>query len=230
MIDIHCHILPGTDDGPGTLQDAIKMAKIAAKDGIQTIVATPHCFDGQYEAQLKGIPERCREFNAELEKNNVDVQIVPGGEVRLGPDLVDRYNTGQIPTLGEKGAALLLELPEMFLVDGVSNLIKLLCNQGVRCILAHPERNHMILGKKEIVQELVFSGAELQITGDSLLGKFGKEIKNMSEFILLGNGRCYVASDAHCSRKRKPQLKKAVKRAGKLIGEDAALDLVRFSQ
>lgn len=210
------------------MQGSVKMAKIAAKDGVKTIVATPHCFDGRYECQLKDIPDRCDELNIELRKKNIDVQVVPGGEIRLQPDLVERYNTGQIPTLGENGAVLLVELPEMFLVEGVTSLIKLLCNQRVRCIIAHPERNGLILGKKEIIQELVFSGAELQITGDSLLGKFGKEIKKFSEYILLGNGCCYLASDAHCDRLRKPLLKKAVKRATKLLGEDAARELVTF--
>jgi protein-tyrosine phosphatase len=226
LIDIHCHILPGIDDGPASIQDALKMARLAAKDGVHTIVATPHCFDGVYNCQGQDVVARCEEFNAVLAHENIDLTVLPGAEVRLTPELSQAISEGRVLTLADSLRWLLLELPEMFIPDAVVMSIRSMQKIGITTIIAHPERNSMILGKPEVLARLVEAGAQLQLTADSVLGGFGKDAKRVALQILNMNARCYLGSDGHCARKRKPILAKAVKVAAKHIGNEAANDLV----
>ena len=226
MIDIHCHILPGFDDGPQHLEEALKMAKIAVKDGIHTIVATPHCFDDVYDCQQKDIDLACQELEQACVDRGIKLRIVPGAEVRITPEFIEHFNDNQIPLLGKAGEAVLLELPQMFIIDGITRIIRLLQGKSVRCIVAHPERNSQIVSRPDIVPILVHSGAEMKITAGSLLGDFGKEQKQLAIQILESSACCWLASDAHCSRRRTPKLKKALKVAGKIIGKKSVKKLV----
>lgn len=228
MIDIHCHILPGIDDGPQDMQAAVKMATVAVKDGIRTVIATPHCYDGVYDCQTVDIRERCRVLNDTLKKYQISLEVLPGAEIRLTPELIERFLSGAVMTLGDSRKALLLELPEMFIPEAVENVISTLRDEGVRSIIAHPERNSLILSRNNILKILQNVGAEFQITADSLLGKFGKCSKQMAETILKMDAPCYIASDAHCAKRRKPQLSKAFKRVIKLIGREAALEMLEI--
>ncbi len=226
LIDIHCHILPGIDDGPASIHDALKMARLAAKDGVHTIVATPHCFDGVYNCQGQDVVTRCEEFNAVLAHENIDLKVLPGAEVRLTPELCRAVEQGRALTLADSQSWLLLELPEMFIPDAVDMTIRSLRDAGVTTIIAHPERNSMIMGKPEVLDRLIRIGAEMQLTADSLLGGFGKDSKKLALQLLKMSVHCYLGSDGHCAKKRKPVLAKAVKVAAKHIGNEAANDLV----
>ncbi len=226
MIDIHCHILPGIDDGPGNMRDAIKMARLAVKDGIRTVIATPHCFDGVYNAQTQDIVGLCAEFNGVLRAEDISLTVLPGAEVRFTPELALAVEEGQSLTFADRHGFLLVELPELFIPEAVAGIIRSFRKAGIRIILAHPERNSMVLGRNTIMQRLIDEGAEVQLTGDSLLGNFGKEPQKMSCQLLKMDVRCYLASDGHCARRRKPVLAKALKAAGKIIGKERAAELV----
>lgn len=228
MIDIHCHILPGLDDGPGDIREALAMARMAVKDGVRSIIATPHCYDGVYNCQNRDIAAVCAEFNAHLRAGRIDLTVFPGAEVRLTPELPAAIEHNRIQALKGRGSCFLLELPEMFIVEGVVRTIKLLCDSGVRCIVAHPERNASLLGKRDILPSLISAGAEMQVTAGSLLGDFGRDSKELAHHILQLPVVCYLGSDGHCARRRKPILAKAVTVAAKSIGNERAADLVSF--
>ncbi len=226
MIDIHCHILPGLDDGPQDLQAALNMSRISVRDGVHTVIATPHCYDGVYDCQNHDIIALTAMFNAALREEKIDLTVLPGAEIRLTPELLDNFARGNLLTLGNGSSAVLLELPEMFIPDAVVRVIKKLLSCGVRSILAHPERNNLILSKQEILDALVYAGAELQFTGDSLTGGFGRKARLLVEKFLQRDVRCYLASDGHCSKNRKPVLSRAVKCAGRLAGRETAYEMV----
>jgi len=227
LIDIHCHILPGIDDGAYDLKTALKMARIAVKDGVQTVVATPHCYDGVYNCQRYDIGGLCEEFNVALHEQGVELTVLPGAEVRLTPDLIKLVERGEVVTFGGQDRYLLLELPEIFIPEAVFRVIKHLQLSNTRCIVAHPERNTFVLNQNNIIDGLIFAGAELQVTAGSLTGMFGKEVKLLAQQILkTQQGRCYLASDGHCVAKRKPILQKALKLASRLVGVEAATDMV----
>lgn len=215
MIDIHCHILPGVDDGPATLAEAVRMARIAVKDGIKTVVATPHCFDGAYNCEKLDIAAACRALEKEFHLRRIPLTVVPGAEVRLTPEFLGLFRNNKVPFLGGAKACLLIELPEMFIIDGVIRVVRLLQESNVRCIVAHPERNSQILARPEIVSKLIAAGAEMQLTAASVLGDFGRAQRDLARKILGVEGICWLASDGHCSKRRKPRLKKAVRIAGK---------------
>jgi protein-tyrosine phosphatase len=226
LIDVHCHILPGIDDGPEDMQAALNMGRIAVQDGVRTIIATPHCYDGVYDCQAHDIIALTDAFNAALWREKIGLTVLPGAEIRLTPELVDCFGQGRLLTLGNGWRAVLLELPEMFIPAAVIRVIKKLLSKDVRCILAHPERNSSILAKNDILDDLVYAGAELQFTGESLTGGFGRESRLLVQKFMTMDVRCYLASDGHDARKRKPVLAKAVKHAARLVGREAAAEMV----
>lgn len=226
MIDIHCHILPNLDDGPRELADALKMAKMAEKDGIHTIIATPHCCNGVYSSRIEDINRTCGLLNGELETKKIGVKILPGAEVRLTPELIELYADGQLMTMAGSLRFLLLELPEMFIVQSVSRVIEQLQRRGVQAIIAHPERNVTILKRIDTVKALTYAGASLQITADSLTNNFGPDIARAAEVIVAMEGTHFVASDAHDTRNRRPVLSKAHKRLKKLVGNCRAEEII----
>lgn len=227
MIDIHCHILPGIDDGPKDMKTAVKMARIAAKDGIETVVATPHCFDGVYNCQSVDIVALCANFNERLCQDNINLTVLPGAEIRMVPGVVELVDRGEAASLGGFVGTLLFELPEVFIPEGVEKTINMLRKRGVRCIIAHPERNSFLFSRKEVVTGLVFAGAELQIDGGSLLGEFGRAVRSFARQLLQVEGCCFLGSDGHDIKRRKPVLARAVRCAARIVGKDAAEGLVR---
>ncbi len=228
MIDIHCHILSGIDDGPSRLIDSLAMATLAAADGVRTIIATPHCHDGVYEGQRHDIPAACERLNAVLIARGVPLQVLPGAEIRLTPEFGEAFAAGRLLGLANSGAVL-IELPDMFIAEAVIMVVRNLQKRHVRCILAHPERNTLLLGQEPILAQLVEAGAEMQLTAGSLAGEFGSEAKAFSGRILQSGATCYLASDGHCTRRRKPLLSKGLRLAEKIIGRERAAALVNFS-
>jgi protein-tyrosine phosphatase len=227
LIDIHCHILPGIDDGASRMSDSLAMARLAADDGVRTIIATPHCHDGIYECQRHDIPAACERLNAVLIAKSVPLQVLPGAEIRLTPEFIEAFAAGRLLGLAGPGAVL-LELPELFISEAVIRVIRHLQKKNVRCIVAHPERNSLLYSQDRLVSELVDAGAELQLTAGSLAGEFGSEAKAFSGRLLQSGATCYLASDGHCTRRRKPLLSKGLRLAEKLIGRERAANLVHF--
>ncbi len=226
MIDMHCHILPGIDDGPKDLSTALKMGRLAVKDGITAIVATPHCFDGVYNCQQYDIKTLCENLDMAFQRENIPLRIVPGAETRLTPEFLNLVERDEMVTLGNSGKNVLLELPDYFLPDAVCEVFKLLRNKKVRCIVAHPERNPLILSNNHILDGMVDAGAALQITAGSLTGFFGKEPQVLARRILKMPCGRFLASDGHCIKKRKPILAKARKIVRKLAGDEIAQEMV----
>ena len=226
MIDIHCHILPNFDDGPRGLDESLKMAKVAKKDGIDTIIATPHCCDGVHNSRIADIDQACALLNSAIDARKIGVRILPGAEIRLTPELIDLYTDGQLMTLAGSLRYILLELPEMFIVQSVSRIIEQLQRQGVRTIIAHPERNVSILKRIDTVKALTYAGACLQITADSLIGKYGPEVARLAEAVVEMDGLHFVASDAHDFRDRRPVLSTAFKKLKNIAGKARAEEIM----
>lgn len=220
MIDIHSHILPGLDDGAPDLKTALKMAKMAEKDGITGMIATPHSYDGNYNCSREEILEACEQFNQALVKEGATIKVYPGAEIRLTPELLDMYERDELLTLGNLGETILLELPERFIPEATARFIKNLCESGLQIILAHPERNTTIQNNKQILDELVYAGATVQITTGSLTGKFGRPTKLFTEKLLQKGEVHHLATDSHNLRGRAPVMTKALKRMEKIVGTE----------
>src|SRR6185312_8015218 len=110
VIDLHCHLLPGIDDGSSDLEMSLAMARMASKDGIRTIACTPHIYPGLYENTAEGIRKAIARLQAELNKRAIPLRLVEGADVHLQPDLVKEIRAGRVPTLA-RSRYLLLEPP-----------------------------------------------------------------------------------------------------------------------
>jgi protein-tyrosine phosphatase len=225
VIDIHTHILPGVDDGVRTEDDAVEFARVAAEDGVRTIVATPHCRNGFYVNHREDVIAMTASLRERLARESVEVELVPGAEVHLCPDLVERVRDGRAPTLGDNGKTLLLELSLTQYPVGLENLIFQLKLAGILPIFAHPERIRYFEDDIRHYEAVVRLGAYGQITTGSLLGTFGRKTQEFSHELVSKGLIHVVASDAHNVRGRPPILSEAVEALAALVGEDLALKM-----
>lgn len=206
MIDIHCHILPGIDDGPKDIETSLKMLKIAEEDGISKIIATPHFYRGFYENEYQDVEKKVKELNEASKENNINVEILPGQEIFLDKHTLEDYKSGAIKGLNNS-KYMLIELPPDILPGYVLDMIYELKLLGVKPIIAHPERYVYVMEDIHILNSFIKEECFFQLNSGSITGVFGKSIQKTA-IKLIKNGICdFVASDAHTERRRKPELK-----------------------
>ena len=216
MIDIHAHILPGLDDGPATMTDALEMARIAVEDGIRTIIAAPHCLNGIFNNYREGVISACSEFNLTLKKEHIPLEVLPGSEVHLDMEILDDLESGRLMTLNDTGRYFFLELPDQFIPQTLVGFIVRLEKMNVTPIIAHPERNMAIQRNITLLEDLISAGALSQITARSLTGGFGPPALQCCLRIIELNLAHFMASDAHSPGMRPPILSKAVEKLSAL--------------
>jgi protein-tyrosine phosphatase len=222
MIDLHAHILPGIDDGVKTEDEAVEFARAALEDGVRVVVATPHCREGFFVNEREDVLAHVRRLRARLLAEGVPLELKPGAEVHLCPDLVERVRDGRAPTLDDNGRTLLLELSLSQYPVELDNLVFELKLAGIDPVFAHPERVRYFQDDVRRYEQLVRMGAYGQITTGSVLGEFGGTIREFSEELLRKDLVHVLASDAHGVRRRPPQLTPALVAMADLVGERRA--------
>jgi len=222
LIDIHCHILPGIDDGAKTLEDTLAMAEIAAKDGISCIVATPHVIAGLYDNSREDIMSAVDEVNAAFAWKNIPLTLVPGAEYRIEPGLARQMKEGKLLTINDTGRYLLVELPGAFIPDYTAEVLYELQLQGVTPVIAHPEKNAAFAEDPSLLADLAARGICSQVTSGSICGLFGTKIKKAALHLLHRGVVQLVASDAHSTRGRRPEMAAAFELLKKQFGAEAA--------
>ena len=226
MIDIHAHILPSLDDGPETIEESVELCKIAANDGIKTIVATPHTKDGVYESKSDEILKMVEILNLKLKENQIDIEILPGAEIHINEGLVESIKSGEVLTVNNGGKFILFELPFSFIPPGTDNFIYNLRINGIVPIIAHAERIATFQNNPEIVSQLVTIGALVQVNAPSVTGQAGPRERKCSKWLLKNRLVHFIASDVHSLTGRPPVLSKAVEYAAGIVGEEEARALV----
>jgi protein-tyrosine phosphatase len=221
-VDVHCHCLPGIDDGPESLDDALDLCEALVADGITTVVASPHqlgVYDG-YNAAAE-VRAAVAELAAELETCDIPLEILPGADVRVDERLVRLIEADNVLTVADRRRHVLLELPHQVFVDPLP-AIAALAASGVQTIMTHPERHRYLAGAVDRIAAWVEAGAVLQITAGSLLGDFGP-LANQEAWRLIHAGLVsLVATDAHDSQRRPPRLTAALALIDRELGADAA--------
>jgi protein-tyrosine phosphatase len=224
FVDIHCHILPGVDDGAADWDESLAMAELAAAGGTTTIIATPHQLGSFGRNSGDAIRHCVRELQQRLTAAGVPLTVLPGADVRIEEQLLERLLSGEVLTLGDHGRHVLLELPhELYLP--LEPLIERLSRHNIAVILTHPERNQGILRRPEVVWPLVEAGCLMQITAGSLCGSFGSECQKMAESMIVDGRAHFVATDGHGARSRRPLMSRADERVRQLAGDDIAAEL-----
>jgi protein-tyrosine phosphatase len=210
VIDLHCHILPGLDDGPVSLDQSLAMARAAQDEGILTSVATPHVRD-DYPFELREIAVRTGELRRSLAEARIELRLTTGAEIALSklPEL-DRETLGEL-CLGA-GDYVLVESPYTYATDSLENMLFDLQLVGLHPILAHPERCPSFLTDIDRLTRLVDRGALCSITSASMAGRFGQVIQGFTVAMLTGGLVHNVASDAHDHSYRAPTLRAGFER------------------
>ncbi len=231
MIDLHIHILPGIDDGPRSLETALAMARLAAADGIKTMVATPHLFrrksvDLAAVNRPENVREAVRSFNQALAEEGIELTVLPGCEIPLFPEIIKFIDEGRIITLSDGGRYISLEMPDTVIPPATEDLVFQLTSRGLTPVISHPERNMIFYETPYRLERLISLGCLAQITARSLTRGFGWRVARFTKK-LLRRGLVHVMStDAHNLTSRPPLLTEAVRKLSRLVGESRAWDMV----
>ncbi len=228
MIDLHCHFLPGIDDGPETLEEALELARAAVDDGITHSVLTSHVHPERYPNQRSNLEVAVAAFSAALQAADIALQVRIGGEARLCPELIDLVADNQVPFLGEVGGyrILLLEFPHQMIPVGSMRFISSLLRMKIRPLIAHPERNKTIMANPDKVSEFTEAGCWLQLTAGSLSGRFGPQAEQAAFALIDAGWNCLAATDAHNLNNRPPRLAEAKQALSTRYGDVVAQAMV----
>ncbi|MCB1703955.1 MAG: capsular biosynthesis protein [Halioglobus sp.] len=228
MIDLHCHLLPGVDDGPGTLEDSLQLARLAVANGISHAVLTPHIHAGRYRNQLSTLQPQLAVFREALAGQGIALELTLGGEVRLGVEAIALIDQDEVPMLGEEDGfrIMLLEFPHSHVLPGSDKLVRHLLDRKIRPMIAHPERNKDIMRSLDKLLPFVEAGCLLQVTAGSMVGDFGPRAQQRASEMVERGWVTVLASDAHNLKYRPPELQRGRAAAARLVGASAATDLV----
>ncbi len=195
MIDLHCHILPGVDDGADSLDDALQMARMATDSGVRTIVTTPHRHlpwqteDADTAGALVRLQQAVREAGIPLE-------LLPGAENFCGPDFSELLARREVQPLGDSRYLLM----EFYFDEGPERMERCFARaarQGYVPVVAHPERYDAAYRDPDLVPRWFRQGYVIQLNKGSILGRLGSRAETVSRFLLERGFAHAVASDAH---------------------------------
>lgn len=228
IVDLHCHLLPGIDDGPATMEESLAMARMAVDNGITHAVVTPHLHPGRWENTLSTALPVFARVQVELRKAGIPLELALACEARLDPELLDHLEKNELPFLGEydQKKYMLLELPHGHIPIGTDRFAAKLLNMGIQPVIAHPERNKDAMRSRDVLRVFEDMGCLFQLTAGSLMGKFGQAAKDLAAGLLESPATHLIASDAHNTKVRIPELINAKDRAAQIIGEKAAMALI----
>lgn len=222
MVDLHCHLLPNVDDGPRSWDVCLQMCEMARADGIEHIVATPHANDEfRYDREkLTGMVEELSQ------KLSGSPQVSLGCDFHLSyENLVDALKNPSRYTISGTNY-LLVELSDFSVPPSVSQSLRSLLAAGIVPIITHPERNLVLRSNRHRVLEWVEDGCLVQVTANSLTGRWGRHAQETAEWLMLHAAAHVLATDAHGVASRPPILSEALRAATKMLGKAAAEALV----
>lgn len=222
IVDLHCHILPGIDDGSPDLEHSLDLARAAVADGVTHILATPHHLDNNYVNHRTDVIKAVQNFQNELDAEQIALQVFPGQEVHINGDLPQRY--ADLLGADEKKRYMLLEFPHSNVPAYAKRLIFELQKLGTTPIIVHPERNKEIQKDLNILYDFIQRGALAQVTATSYVGGFGDHVADISRQLVENRLVQVVASDAHALQGRNFVLSEALKQIATDFGPEKALE------
>jgi protein-tyrosine phosphatase len=221
MIDIHSHILPELDDGPRTLEESVRMVRLAAQAGTTDIVATPHA-NLEYSFDPVQTARKIAELAAAAGPRP---RIHIGCDLHLSYDNIQRALAEPARFTIDGGRYLLVEFPELLIVRSAGEIFDTLLRAGIVPVITHPERNALLQQRLEELEGWVEQGCRLQVTAQSFLGRFGRQAREFAELLVRRGLVHVVASDAHDAEDRPPDLAGAFDYLRRKYGEEPARQL-----
>jgi protein-tyrosine phosphatase len=212
VIDLHCHVLAGIDDGPKTIEGSLALARAAASTDTRTLVATPH-LSSHYHNDPDTIAQMVAALNVRLADEGIAVNVVTGAEIAITS--VVEVPSAQLPRLGLGGGPwLLMEPPFAPVAVGLHSILADLQRKGHRILLAHPERCPAFHRDPAMLEALIGSGVLTSITAGSLVGRFGGQVRRFALELMDAGMAHNVASDAHDHAQRPPGMTAELDEAG----------------
>ena len=208
MTDIHCHILPRTDDGAESMEDALEMARMAAESGVTHLIATPHCnLPFAEEKNFASVPllERILKLQDRIKQAGIPLSLYPGCEVLCTPDVPALIRQGKLLTLANTNYLLV----EFFFDESLAymdDMLRAIAAEGLIPVIAHPERYDCIQRTPHITERWFRNGYIIQLNKGSILGRLGRHARHTADWILAHGLAHVVASDAHSPVMRTPDM------------------------
>lgn len=196
MIDIHSHIIPAVDDGPKTMEEAVRMLEHMSDEGISTVISTSHFKSPQFDVSVDQVKNGVHLLKKQVEKEGIPLKILEGQEIRIYKDLVRDLLAGRALSLGNS-QYVLVEFPSKEVPDFTVDLFKEMISNNFIPIIAHPERNRALMEKPEILYKFIKNGALAQVTTGSLSGHYGSKIKDTAISFVENNLVQAIGSDVH---------------------------------
>ena len=225
MIDLHCHLLPGIDDGAPDREVSLTMARIAVADGITVTACTPHIYPGLYENTGPAIRQAVVVLQAQLAEAGIPLQLTHGADTHLTPDLVAGLRQGRVPSLHDS-RYFLLEPPHHVAPPRLTETVFELLAANYVPVITHPERLSWIEDHYATFIEMARQGAWLQVTAGSLTGRFGEAARYWGERLLDEGWVHILATDSHGVDRRPPLLAEGRQAAERWVGAEEAVHLV----
>lgn len=225
MIDLHCHLLPGVDDGSKDLSMSLEMARIFVADGVTHLTCTPHITPGVWANSGPKIRTAIADLQAALDAEGIALTLYPGADNHMVPDFVAGLREGRLLTLADS-RYVLVEPPHHVAPPRLEDFFFGIRMAGYVPILTHPERLSWIEGQYDTVQRLAGGGVWMQVTAGSLTGRFGKRVRALAMRMLTDGLVHILATDAHDPERRPPDLSEGWKAAVEHVGQEEADRLV----
>ena len=222
MIDLHCHILPGLDDGAKTIEDSLAMAEDAVTDGITHVVATPHA-SSSYSFDYTKVSAAVAELKAKLGGR---LTLATGCDFHMNPENLAAIRKHPRPFCINQKDYLLVEFNEFSIPPSVDQTLHELQLAGIRPIITHPERNGILRTHPDRLRKWIGLGCHVQITAGSLSGVFGAGPQEQAWSWLASGMVHFISSDAHNSARRPLKLKFAYDAVAAQLGEEMARSLL----
>ena len=212
MIDLHCHILPGVDDGAGTMEDALTMARMAAESGVTHLIATPHCnlpYAEDKNYLSPALISRFLELRTRIQEAGIPLKLYPGSEILCTPDLPELLRQDKIIPLGNSNY-LLVEFLFDETLSYIDDMLEAIVAEGMRPVIAHPERYESVQRNPRVIERWFVRGHIIQLNKGSILGRLGRRTKHTAQWILSHGLAHVIASDAHSPVVRTPQMSELI--------------------
>src|SRR6516225_7494442 len=173
VIDLHCHLLPGLDDGAQNLQTSLTMARAAAAQGVTHVACTPHILPGVYHNHGPDIRVATKKLQEALDREGVPLRLVTGADVHMATNFVAGLRSGELLTIADS-RFVLVEPPHNVAPPQLEEFFFNLVTAGYVPVLTHPERLSWVRSRYDTIKKLVAAGAWMQVTAGSFTGAFGR--------------------------------------------------------
>lgn len=205
LYDIHCHAVPGVDDGAASVQEGLEILRLEYMDGVRTIILTPHYRRGMFETDRGRVKEQFELLQSAAAEILPDMSLYLGCEFHSNMDMTDLLDESEYFRMAGS-CYVLLEFSGGTSRESMQERIYQAVSNGYVPIIAHAERYDILLKDPGLAEQLVRTGAEIQVNAESILGRAGRPIQKFCRQLMKYDLLTYVGSDAHNASGRPPRM------------------------